>query len=128
MTRLAFNRILLSLLLLFSQQMALSHALSHVTATFSALQAHAAAVDAADLADSDSDLSNAIAQDKSCHQCLAFAQLFGPAGEHPARLCTARPARHRAGHRAVRRPRAAHRVRVPLTRTPSSLTRRLPVA
>lgn len=83
MTRLAFNRILLSLLLLFSQQMALSHALSHVTATFSALQAQAAAVDAADLADSDSDLSNAIAQDKSCHQCLAFAQLFGPLANTP---------------------------------------------
>ena len=87
MTRLAFNRILLSLLLLFSQQMALSHALTHVTATFSALNAHGAAGYAADLADGDSvndnELSNAIAQDKSCHQCLAFAQLFGPLANTP---------------------------------------------
>lgn len=73
MTRQAFIRVLLSLLLLISQHMAAAHALSHWTGTLhggGAAQAHAAA----------DDLSSAFAQDQTCNQCLAFAQLTGPIG------------------------------------------------
>ena len=75
MTRQLFTRILLSLLLLLSQQMALSHAMSHVTAALSPLTVQSG--------DDANELSSAIAQDKSCHQCLAFAQLVGPLSNTP---------------------------------------------
>ena len=85
MTRHAFVRILLSLLLLFSQQMAFAHALSHVagvlTPATAPMAADKAAANAA--ATQDSELSSAIAQEKSCHQCLSFAQLAGPLGTTP---------------------------------------------
>ena len=73
MTRQAFIRVLLSLLLLISQHMAASHALSHWTGTLHngvAVQVHG----------SGDDLSSAFAQDQTCNQCLAFAQLTGPIG------------------------------------------------
>jgi len=73
MTRQAFIRVLLSLLLLISQHMAASHALSHWTATLpngAGAQVHGAGAD----------LSSAFAQDQTCNQCLAFAQLTGPLG------------------------------------------------
>lgn len=71
MTRQALVRILLSLLLLISQQMASSHVLSHLTAKVSAQQA---------LIDNAGELKSAVAQEQSCHQCLAFAQLATPLG------------------------------------------------
>ncbi|HEX8615176.1 MAG TPA: hypothetical protein VF800_28165 [Telluria sp.] len=75
MTRQSFIRILLSLLLLMSQQMATSHVMSH----WSALQGgHAQATSYQDR----SALARAVAQDQSCDQCLAFAQLAGPLASH----------------------------------------------
>ena len=71
MTRQALVRIVLSLLLLISQQMATSHLLSHLTAKASAQQA---------LSDKAGELSSAFAKEQSCHQCLAFAQLGAPLG------------------------------------------------
>ena len=71
MTRQALVRILLSLLLLISQQMASSHVLSHLMANTSAQQA---------LSDNAVELKSAVAQEQSCHQCLAFAQLGTPLG------------------------------------------------
>jgi hypothetical protein len=73
MTRTTIVRLLLSLLLLVSQQMATSHALLHwggaLDITASALHQERAG-----------DLSSAFAQDQTCTQCLAFAQLAGPLG------------------------------------------------
>ena len=81
MTRQAFNRILLSLLLLITQQMAASHAMSHWSSALglgkAAAQAHQSA------SAGDSDLSRAFALDQSCDQCLAFAQLVGPLSNTP---------------------------------------------
>lgn len=71
MTRQAFIRVLLSLLLLVSQQMASSHVMSHL----------AGALDRAAVAQSagaDESLASAVAQHQTCSQCLAFAQLAGP--------------------------------------------------
>ena len=72
MTRQAFFRVLMSLLLLFSQQMATSHALAHVTG----------AVETATVAQvaSDADKSRSAAQDQSCNKCLVLAQLAAPLG------------------------------------------------
>lgn len=58
----------MSLLLLVSQQMATSHAMTHWAGS-----RHAAT----QATDTDSGISSAFAQDQSCHQCLAFAQLAG---------------------------------------------------
>lgn len=85
MTRHAFFRILLSLLLLLSQQMAFAHALSHVAgvltpADLSTSTDSATIGSALQTVAQDSELSSAIAQEKSCHQCLMFAQLAGPLG------------------------------------------------
>jgi hypothetical protein len=71
MSRRIAIRIMLSLLLLLSQQMALSHAMSHWAGT-----AHS----------EDSRLSAAVAQDQSCDQCLSFAQLAGAVGTDPCRF------------------------------------------
>ena len=66
MTRQAFIRVLLSLLLLVSQQMASSHAMSHLAGSISR-----------------DDSSSLLAQDQSCQHCLAFAQLAGPLASTP---------------------------------------------
>ena len=79
MTRQAFFRVLLSLLLLVSQQMASTHVLSH-------LRAHTESVAAQVKGDADGALKAALAQDQSCNQCLAFAQLAGPLVSSPARF------------------------------------------
>lgn len=71
MTRQALVRVLLSLLLLVSQQMATSHVLSHLTAKANAQQV---------VSEKAGELSSAFAQEQSCHQCLAFAQLGAPLG------------------------------------------------
>ncbi|NHZ66328.1 hypothetical protein [Massilia genomosp. 1] len=71
MTRQSFIRIVLSLLLLMSQQMATSHVMSHWSSA-QQLTSH----------QDGSALSRAVAQDQSCDQCLAFAQLAGPLASH----------------------------------------------
>lgn len=71
MTRQLFTRIVLSLLLLMSHQMATSHVMSHWSL----------APQASSHQDS-SALARAVAQDQSCDQCLAFAQLAGPLASH----------------------------------------------
>lgn len=72
MTRQIFTRVLLSLLLLLSQQMASAHALSHLAGKIDGtVQAHQL---------DDDDLSTAFAQDQTCNQCLVFAQMATPLG------------------------------------------------
>lgn len=73
MTRRSAIRLLLSLLLLTSQQMALSHAVTHWSGRMApvAAQQHGGA---------DRPLSKTLAQDQWCDQCLAFAQIAGAAG------------------------------------------------
>ena len=79
MTRPAFFRILLSLLLLLTQQMAATHAMSHWSTLAGAPEASQAHQRGSD----ESDLSRAFALDQTCDQCLAFAQLAGPLGHTP---------------------------------------------
>lgn len=71
-----FLYVLLSLLLVFSQQMGYSHALSHATAATGVAQASA---------QQDQDASSGIAKlglDHNCAQCLAFAQIASAADTH----------------------------------------------
>lgn len=78
MTRRSFLHVLLSLLLLTSQQMALTHVISHLAGardTAGLVQQHEH--------DKDNGLSTAIAKDQSCHQCLAFAQIAAALGNTP---------------------------------------------
>jgi hypothetical protein len=74
MMRRCLVHILLSLVLLVSQQMAFAHALTHWTGQLPPVAAKAS---------SDSDLSSSVAQDQSCSQCLAFAQLASVIGSSP---------------------------------------------
>jgi hypothetical protein len=76
MSRRIAIRFMLSLLLLLSQQMALTHAMSHWAGNAHVQQS----------AEEDSRLSAAIAQDQSCDQCLSFAQLAGAIGADPWRF------------------------------------------
>jgi hypothetical protein len=69
MNRRVIIRVLLSLLLLVTQQMATMHVMSHWTGSL-------ATSVRAEL-DQENGLSAAIAQDQTCHQCLAFAQFAG---------------------------------------------------
>ena len=62
--------VLLSLLLLISQQMGFSHALSHAAAASAQL-----AVQASDQAADDTGGITKLGLDHSCAQCLAFAQI-----------------------------------------------------
>ena len=80
MSRQVINRILLSLLLLLSQQMAFAHALSHWTGTLHSteLRQHGSG---------DNSLSSAVAQDQTCDHCLALAQLAAPLGGTPRTFC-----------------------------------------
>ena len=75
MTRQAFFRVLMSLLLLFSQQMATSHVISHWSGS---LETPALARLAQP--SSDADQSNPLAKDQSCNKCLVFAQFAAPLG------------------------------------------------
>jgi hypothetical protein len=65
---------MLSLLLLVSQQMAMSHAVSHWAGS-----RHAPAQVGSAPA-KDGSMSSAFAQDQTCEQCLAFAQIAGAIG------------------------------------------------
>jgi hypothetical protein len=71
MTRRSVIRLLLSLLLLMSQQMALSHSVTHW---------RMAPALAEQRGGGDANLSKALAQDQWCDQCLAFAQIAGSVG------------------------------------------------
>lgn len=69
----------LSLLLLVSQQMAFAHAMSHWTGKLGS----SSPVDALVQGELDRDLSSSVAQDASCSQCLAFAQMAFAIGSTP---------------------------------------------
>jgi hypothetical protein len=79
MTRRSIIRVLLSLLLLLSQQMATSHAMTH----WAGVNGAAASLQV-DGRHHDSGVSSAFAQDQTCEHCLAFAQIAGAIGS-PAR-------------------------------------------
>jgi len=79
MMRRSILHLLLSLLLLVSQQMAFAHAMSHWTGKIA--PAHPAAVNIG--FDAERDLSSSVAQDGSCSQCLAFAQMASAIGSTP---------------------------------------------
>ncbi|QOY92399.1 hypothetical protein IM543_12190 [Massilia sp. UMI-21] len=64
------TRVLLSLVLLLSQQMAMAHALSHWTSQLGG--------PVFQTAPNDAELSSAFAQDRGCAQCLGLAQLASP--------------------------------------------------
>ena len=68
MNRRALLRVVLSIVLLLSQQMAFSHAISHWSGSARMVQ------------DEGSRLSKAVATDQSCEQCLAFAQIASAVG------------------------------------------------
>ena len=72
MTRQALVRVLLSLLLLISQQMASSHLMSHLAGSVERV--------AAGQQPGGSERSSAFAQDQTCSHCLAFAQLAATLG------------------------------------------------
>jgi hypothetical protein len=78
MMRRRLVHVLLSMLLLVSQQMAFAHAMSHWTGKLGATRpvAQLAQLD-------DKDLSSSVAQDRSCFQCLAFAQMASAIGSTP---------------------------------------------
>lgn len=95
MKRQVLLRVLLSFVLLFSQQMATAHALEHLTAAFDA----AAQVEADDA----SELAKAVAQHQNCHQCLAFAQLAGPLPGGACGFAPLEPVAHGALHAAPER-------------------------
>lgn len=79
MMRRSVVHILLSLLLLVSQQMAFAHAMSHWSGKIGS--AHpAASVLSGEVR---KDLSSSVAQDGSCSQCLAFAQMASGIGSTP---------------------------------------------
>ena len=89
MTRPIFLRVVLSLLLLMSQQMASTHALSHLGTS---LARSAALVQQAGTED-EAARARLLAADPSCDQCLVFAQLAAPLGSSqrlfvPADLAT----------------------------------------
>jgi hypothetical protein len=76
MNRRNFIRVMLSLLLLMSQQMAMSHAVTHWAGS-----RHAPVqLDNRGGQQHDGGMSSAFAQDQTCDQCLAFAQIAGAVG------------------------------------------------
>jgi hypothetical protein len=86
MIRRSTIHVLLSLLLLLSQQMAIAHAVSHWSG-----RAAPAAPAAAQQKSGDRSLSEAFALDQSCSQCLAFAQIGGVVGSAPFRFIPVDP-------------------------------------
>lgn len=83
MMRRRIVHVLLSLLLLVSQQMAFAHAMSHLTGKLGGAHPVAALSQAASQPDTDKDLSSSVAQDRSCSQCLVFAQMATAVGSTP---------------------------------------------
>jgi hypothetical protein len=84
---------MLSLLLLMSQQMAIAHAMTHwAGARHATNQLHVSGGQQQDVG-----ISSAFAQDQTCEQCLAFAQITGAIGSSTrsfADACDAVCARH----------------------------------
>jgi hypothetical protein len=79
MNRRSLIRILLSLLLLLSQQMAISHAMTHWAGSREgAPQLHKAGA-----GQDKPGVGAAFAQDQTCEQCLAFAQIASAVGSSP---------------------------------------------
>jgi hypothetical protein len=76
MTRRALNHLLLSIVLLLSQQMAISHVIAHWSGRAATTSAHASAA-------KDDGFSKPLAQDQGCEQCLAFAQIATAVGQEP---------------------------------------------
>jgi hypothetical protein len=112
MIRRSTLRVLLSLLLLISQQMAIAHAVSH----WSGRSAPAAAA-AQQQQPGERSLSEAFALDQSCSQCLAFAQIGGVVGIDPLRFVPAGPGSSAVctdpGHAAGARTVCVYRSRAP---------------
>lgn len=79
MMRRRIVHVLLSLLLLVSQQMAFAHAMSHFTGKLGSPHP----VAALSQPETEKDLSSAVAQDRSCSQCLVFAQMATAIGSTP---------------------------------------------
>jgi predicted lysophospholipase L1 biosynthesis ABC-type transport system permease subunit len=79
MTRRSFIRVLLSLLLLLSQQMAVSHAMTHWAGSREGATRLLKAAGQQD----ERGVSAAFAQDQTCEQCLAFAQIASALGSQP---------------------------------------------
>jgi hypothetical protein len=75
MTRRAFHRILLSLLLLLAQQVGVMHVTAHWSERVVAA--------AAEKPSKEDGVSKSIAQDQGCDQCFAFAQLASAVGQEP---------------------------------------------
>jgi hypothetical protein len=76
MSRRALNHLLLSIVLLLSQQMAIAHVIAHWSGRAPATSVHASAA-------KDDGFSKPIAQDQACEQCLAFAQIATAVGQEP---------------------------------------------
>lgn len=76
MMRRSVVHVLLSLLLLVSQQMAFAHAMSHWTGKLGTSHAALSQVQR----ERGNELSSSVAQDGSCSQCLAFAQMASAIG------------------------------------------------
>lgn len=99
MTRRSLIRVLLSLLLLLSQQMAIAHAMTHWAGSRDgAAQLHKAGGE-----QHERGISSAFAQDQTCEQCLAFAQIAGALGS-PARSFATDLAPSRAANASVTQP------------------------
>ena len=79
MNRRFFIRVLLSVLLIMSQQMAIAHAMTHWAGSRNgAAQLHKSAA-----GQDDRGVGAAFAQDQTCEQCLAFAQIASAVGSAP---------------------------------------------
>lgn len=87
MTRQAIIRVMLSLLLLMSQQMAIAHGMTH----WAGAQKGAAQLQKAPGQHAERGVAPGFAQGQTCEQCLAFAQLAG-AVNSPSRAFVADPA------------------------------------
>jgi hypothetical protein len=75
MSRRALNHLLLSIVLLLSQQMAIAHVIAHWGARASTTSVQGAS--------KDDGYSKPIAQEQGCEQCLAFAQIATAVGQEP---------------------------------------------
>lgn len=109
MSRRSVTNVLLSLLLLLSQQMAMSHMVAHWSGrALPAVAAHQPGEGA---------LSKSIAQDQWCDQCLAFAQIAGAVGSDHRTFAPFNPGADAlpaaAGHAAAARTVVAFRSRAP---------------
>jgi hypothetical protein len=82
-------RVLLSLLLLVSQQMAFAHVITHWSGQRSAALEQKQG--------GDGSVSEAFAKDQACAQCLAFAQIASAVGDSPRSFAPPGPVSSRVG-------------------------------